>query len=226
MRPALLGRQTPTVHLALTETWPPLSGCLQSSWVSAILAILERGPSTVWVSAILFCLGVCNPWVSVILRSSLQSSWVLQSSSSPLSGCLQSPSWQTTRGPPGQRQRAFSGALWLSLVTIQEVGGQGRYQVVLEEVHIVQQIFHRIGRERISLSEVSRRLEKQEVSTRTVLPRWSSATIARHINNPAFIGQATFERASRRLHATVGPRPGRGGLANAARDHCRASQAD
>ena len=45
-------------------------------WVSAILAILERGPSTVWVSAILFCLGVCNPWVSAILRSSLQSSWV------------------------------------------------------------------------------------------------------------------------------------------------------
>jgi hypothetical protein len=44
-------------------------------------------------------------------------------------------------------------------VTIQEGGGQGRYQVILEEARIVKQIFHRIGRERVSWSEVSRRLE-------------------------------------------------------------------
>jgi site-specific DNA recombinase len=77
-------------------------------------------------------------------------------------------------------------------VTIQEGGGQARYEVVLEEARIVQQIFIWIGREHLSLSEVARRLEKQHISTRTGLRRWNTASLANLVKNPAFFGKATF----------------------------------
>ncbi len=77
-------------------------------------------------------------------------------------------------------------------VTIQEGGGQARYQVVLEEARVIQQIFTWVGEEHVSLSEVCQRLEKQGVRTRTGLTRWRSPTIAVLLKNPAFIGQAHF----------------------------------
>ncbi|HKM70143.1 MAG TPA: recombinase family protein [Stellaceae bacterium] len=77
-------------------------------------------------------------------------------------------------------------------VTIQEGGGQARYEVVLEEARIVRQLFTWVGQEHLSLSEVCRRLEKQQVPTRTGLARWSPSTIAMLLKNPAFVGQATF----------------------------------
>src|SRR5713226_1851527 len=46
-------------------------------------------------------------------------------------------------------------------ITLQEGGGQARYQVVLEEARVIQQIFTWVGAEHVSLSEVCRRLEKQ-----------------------------------------------------------------
>src|SRR5260370_1291434 len=63
-------------------------------------------------------------------------------------------------------------------VTIAEGGGQARYEVVLEEARIVRQLFTWVGQEHLSLSEVCRRLEKQQIPTRTGLPRWSPATVA------------------------------------------------
>jgi site-specific DNA recombinase len=77
-------------------------------------------------------------------------------------------------------------------ITIQEGGGQARYQVVLEEARVIQQIFTWVGEERVSLSEVCQRLEKQGVPTRTGLTRWRSPTIRALLTNPAFIGQAQF----------------------------------
>lgn len=77
-------------------------------------------------------------------------------------------------------------------VTLQEGGGQARYEVILEEARIVRQMFEWVGQEHVSLSEVARRLEKQGVATRTGLSRWSTATLAALLKNPAFIGQATF----------------------------------
>jgi len=77
-------------------------------------------------------------------------------------------------------------------VTIQEGGGQARYEVVVEEARIIKQMFAWVGQEHVSLREVRRRLEKQGVPTRTGLPRWNSATIATLLKNPAFIGKATF----------------------------------
>ena len=77
-------------------------------------------------------------------------------------------------------------------VTIQEGGGQARYEVVLEEARVIQQIFRWVGHERLSLSEVCRRLEKQGILTRTGLSYWRPPTIAALLKNPAYIGQATF----------------------------------
>jgi site-specific DNA recombinase len=77
-------------------------------------------------------------------------------------------------------------------VTIAEGGGHARYEVVLEEARVVRQLFTWVGQEHVSLSEVCRRLEKQQIPTRTGLRRWSPATVATLLKNPAFIGQATF----------------------------------
>jgi site-specific DNA recombinase len=94
-------------------------------------------------------------------------------------------------------------------ITIAEGGGQARYQVILEEAQIIRQIFAWVGQEHVSLSEVCRRLEKQRVPTRTGLSRWSSATIAALLKNPAFMGQASFGKT--RVEAwRPGLRPRRG----------------
>jgi site-specific DNA recombinase len=77
-------------------------------------------------------------------------------------------------------------------VTIQQGGGQARYEVVLEEARVIRQLFTWVGQEHLSLSAVCRRLEKQQIPTRTGLRRWSASTIAALLKNPAFIGRATF----------------------------------
>src|SRR5437762_2957481 len=77
-------------------------------------------------------------------------------------------------------------------VTIAEGGGQARYEVVLEEARVIQQIFTWVGEEHVSLSEVCRRLEKQGVRTRTGLARWRSRSIAVLLKIPACMGEAHF----------------------------------
>lgn len=94
-------------------------------------------------------------------------------------------------------------------VTIQEGGGQARYQVVLEEARIIRQIFTWVGQEHVSLSEVCQRLEKQGIPTRTGKARWRTPTVAVLLKNPAFIGQASYGKT--RIEAwRPGLRPRRG----------------
>jgi site-specific DNA recombinase len=50
-------------------------------------------------------------------------------------------------------------------VTAQAGGGQARYEVIMEEARLVQQVFAWLGQERLSLQEVCRRLEKQGIRT-------------------------------------------------------------
>jgi site-specific DNA recombinase len=94
-------------------------------------------------------------------------------------------------------------------VTAQEGGGQARYQVILEEACVVQQIFRWLGQEGVSLSEVVRRLEKQGVLTRTGQPRWNITTLAYDLKNPAYRGQAGFGK-SRIVERRPQLRPRRG----------------
>jgi site-specific DNA recombinase len=66
-----------------------------------------------------------------------------------------------------------------------------------------------VGQEHPSLSEVCRRLDQQPIPTRTGLRRWSKATIAMLLKNPAFIGQAAFGKT--RSEAWRPPQPARRG---------------
>jgi site-specific DNA recombinase len=79
-------------------------------------------------------------------------------------------------------------------------GGTARYDVVLEEARIVQQIFDWVGRERVSLAEVCRRLQQGGLRTRTGKERWDSSTICDMLRNPAYKGTAVYGRWQ------VGPR--------------------
>jgi site-specific DNA recombinase len=52
-------------------------------------------------------------------------------------------------------------------VTVNEGGGQARFEPVPKHARVVQQIFSWIGRDRCSLAEVCRRLQKAGTSTAT-----------------------------------------------------------
>ena len=95
-------------------------------------------------------------------------------------------------------------------VTTREGGGQARYEVVLEEARIVQQIFAWVGRERISLKEVCRRLEKQGILTRTGLSHWDAGTVAGMLKNRAYIGAAEFGKTRLVPRGPRKMRPARG----------------
>jgi site-specific DNA recombinase len=73
-------------------------------------------------------------------------------------------------------------------------GGTARYDVVLEEARIVQQIFDWVGRERVALAEVCRRLQQRGIRTRTGKVRWDSSTIGDMLRNPAYKGTAVYGR--------------------------------
>jgi site-specific DNA recombinase len=81
-----------------------------------------------------------------------------------------------------------------------EGAGTARYDVALEEARVVQQIFDWVGRERLSLAEVCRRLQQQGIRTRTGKERWDSSTICDMLRNPAYQGTAVYGRWQ------VGPR--------------------
>jgi site-specific DNA recombinase len=70
-------------------------------------------------------------------------------------------------------------------------GGQAQYQVVLEEACVVRQLFEWVGRDRITLREVGRRLRQQGVSSAKG-KAWHVFTVRKLLTNPAYKGQAVF----------------------------------
>ncbi len=70
--------------------------------------------------------------------------------------------------------------------------GQARYEIVGEEARIVRQIFSWVGSERLSLSEVSRRLTHAGVPTRKGANHWDPSVIWGMLKNPAYVGRAAF----------------------------------
>ena len=77
-------------------------------------------------------------------------------------------------------------------VTKQAGGGQASYEVIPDEAKVVQQIFRWIGRERCSIREVCRRLQKEGVRTRTGKAVWDSTTVWGMLKNPAYKGTAAY----------------------------------
>ena len=82
-------------------------------------------------------------------------------------------------------------------------GGVARYEVQADEARIVRQIFQWIGRERISIGEVCRRLRAQGCPTRSGKLAWDRSTVAGILKNPAYAGAAAFGKTR------VGPLPAR-----------------
>ena len=80
---------------------------------------------------------------------------------------------------------------------------------MFEEARVVRQIFEWIGRERCSLREVVRRLQKQGIPTRTGKPLWDPATLVGMLKNPAYKGMAAVNK-TRRIDRRLRLRPRRG----------------
>jgi site-specific DNA recombinase len=82
-------------------------------------------------------------------------------------------------------------------------GGVARYEVQEDEAAIVRQIFHWIGRERVSIGEVCRRLRAQGCPTRSGKLAWDRSSVWGILKNPAYAGTAAFGKTR------VGPLPTR-----------------
>ena len=73
-------------------------------------------------------------------------------------------------------------------------GGQASFDIIEEEAEIVRKIFNWIAKERWTIGEVSRRLQKDKVITKTGKTYWDRGTIYYMLKNPAYKGQAAFGR--------------------------------
>ena len=104
------------------------------------------------------------------------------------------------RSRRGKKHAAQSGSLNVMsgapfgyrYVTVQEGGGQARFEPVAEQARVVQQIFSWIGIDRCSLSEVSRRLQSANELTATGKRIWSRPAVWHILQNPAYQGQAAY----------------------------------
>jgi len=74
----------------------------------------------------------------------------------------------------------------------QDGGGEGRFEIMLEEARVVRQVFAWVGRDRLSIGEVVRRLNQAGERTRTGKTVWDRTTVWGILKNPAYMGQAAF----------------------------------
>jgi site-specific DNA recombinase len=85
-------------------------------------------------------------------------------------------------------------------------GGVARYEVVLEEAPVVQQMFLWVGQERCALAEVCRRLRQQGIPSPTGKSSWDRTTVWGILKNPAYLGTARYGK-TRLGPRRVRPRP-------------------
>ena len=73
-------------------------------------------------------------------------------------------------------------------------GGQARYEVVADEARVVRQVFDWVGRQRLSIGEVCRRLMQAGELTRTGRTVWDRSVVWEMLKNPAYMGSAAFSK--------------------------------
>src|SRR6266702_5673349 len=71
-------------------------------------------------------------------------------------------------------------------------GGQARYEVLSEEARVVCQVFDWVGRDRLTIGEVCRRLTQAGERTRTGKTVWDRSVVWGMLKNPAYQGTAAF----------------------------------
>src|SRR3982751_2006924 len=96
--------------------------------------------------------------------------------------------------------------------------GVARYEIVEEQAQVVRQIFEWVGRDRLSIGEVCRRLLRQNCPTRSGKRVWDRSTVWGVLRNPAYRGDACFGE-TRAGPRAARPRPVRGGSEQPRRAH-------
>src|SRR6266571_5406223 len=71
-------------------------------------------------------------------------------------------------------------------------GGQARYELVPDEARLVRQVFDWVGRDRLTIGEVCRRLTRAGEVTRTGKTVWDLSVVWGMLKNPAYRGVAAF----------------------------------
>jgi len=74
-------------------------------------------------------------------------------------------------------------------------GGVARFEVLEEEAQIVRQIFRWVAHDRLSLSEVRRRLRQLGFRSPRGLRLWHHTTLRTILANPAYVGRAVLGRS-------------------------------
>jgi site-specific DNA recombinase len=77
-------------------------------------------------------------------------------------------------------------------ISKREGDGQARYEIIPDEARVVRQIFEWVGRGRISIGEVCRRLQQAGERTRTGKTIWDRSVVWGILKNPAYKGTAAF----------------------------------
>ena len=77
-------------------------------------------------------------------------------------------------------------------VTKYEGGGQARSEILPDEARVVRQVFAWVGRDRLTLGEVCRRLTQAGEVTRTGRTIWDRSVVWGIWKNPAYQGAAAF----------------------------------
>ena len=78
--------------------------------------------------------------------------------------------------------------------------GEASFEIVEDEAAVVRQLFHWVGKERLTLGEVIRRLKENQIVTKKGKAHWDRSTIWYMLKNPAYKGQAAYGKRK------VGPR--------------------
>src|SRR5262249_31464183 len=77
-------------------------------------------------------------------------------------------------------------------VTKYEGDGQARYEILPDEARVVRQVFTWVGRDRLTIGEVGRRLTLASEVTRTGKTVWDRSVVWGILKNPAYQGAAAF----------------------------------
>ena len=73
-----------------------------------------------------------------------------------------------------------------------EGSGQARYEILPDEARVVRQVFAWVGRDRLTIGEVCRRLTQAGEVTRTGKTVWDRSVVWGILRNPAYTGAAAF----------------------------------
>jgi site-specific DNA recombinase len=73
-------------------------------------------------------------------------------------------------------------------------GGEASFEIVGEEAEVVIKIFNWIGKDRLTIGSVIRKLKESNVLTKKKKTYWDRTTIWYMLKNPAYKGQAAFGR--------------------------------